>query len=269
MNSELQTDILLQTYDEMKNTIEELKKKQKSFEVMFEKQEFINKILKEEVSRLKEYVKNIEQEKEAKDSSKDKETKDISKEKEEDNSVINTRIVPVKKRVEELKTLSVIFKPYKSSIFVVNMFANRNTTKQFYDNFKDLGANWFRNPYTKQFGWIFVGKHKCVEFCDSIQFVVDFFHKICKLEYKISFEDENINKSVSKTVEDCSTKVTELVVEIGKENEENEENKENEKEKELPNTPIIPDTPDTPDDIIAKIKNDSDSEGSTKWGDYD
>lgn len=52
--------------------------------------------------------------------------------------------------------LSIIFKKYKKSILVKNMYPDKNTTLKCKKELKELEAKWFKTE--KEMGWLFVGK---------------------------------------------------------------------------------------------------------------
>ena len=58
------------------------------------------------------------------------------------------------KTLSEDNKLSIIFKKYKKSILVKNMYSHKNTTSKCKDVFKNLEAKWLY----KEMGWLFVGK---------------------------------------------------------------------------------------------------------------
>jgi len=59
---------------------------------------------------------------------------------------------------KENKNLSVIFKKYKNSILIKNMYPDKNTTIKCKNVLKELEAKWMKTE--KEMGWIFVGKYK-------------------------------------------------------------------------------------------------------------
>ena len=54
------------------------------------------------------------------------------------------------------KELSIIFKRYKKSIMVKNMFPDKNTTIKWKDVLKTLDAKWIKND--TEMGWLLIGK---------------------------------------------------------------------------------------------------------------
>ena len=58
------------------------------------------------------------------------------------------------KTLSEDNKLSIIFKKYKKSILIKNMYPHKNTTSKCKEIFKDLEAKWLY----KEMGWLFVGK---------------------------------------------------------------------------------------------------------------
>jgi len=60
------------------------------------------------------------------------------------------------KTLPENNELSIVFKKYKKSILVKNMYSDKNTTLKCKKELKDLEAKWFKTE--QEMGWLFVGK---------------------------------------------------------------------------------------------------------------
>jgi hypothetical protein len=118
-----------------------------------------NKILNEELLKIKKIIKLFQNE------------KDFKKE------IINEN---------DEKKLSIIITRYKKSILIQNMYEDKFTTKNYKELLKELGGKWFKNEL--QIGWLFLGKNdnnKTLE--ENSEYIIDIF-KRQNIELEIKYE---------------------------------------------------------------------------------
>lgn len=84
--------------------------------------------------------------------------------------------------------LSIVFKKYKKSILVKNMYPDKNTTLKCKKELKELEAKWFKTE--KEMGWLLVGKFeesKTLE--ENSNFILQFL-KDKGFEVEVIYEEE-------------------------------------------------------------------------------
>ena len=94
----------------------------------------------------------------------------------------------VKKSLPGNNELSIVFKKYKKSILVKNMYTDKNTTLKCKKELKELEAKWFKTE--KEMGWLLVGKFedgKSLE--ENSNFIVQFL-KDKGFEVEVIYEEE-------------------------------------------------------------------------------
>lgn len=104
-----------------------------------------------------------------------------------ENLLKNQSIDYTKRVLPGNNELSIVFKKYKKSILVKNMYPDKNTTLKCKKELKELEAKWFKTE--QEIGWLFVGKFedgKSLE--ENCNFIVEFL-KEKGFEIEIIYEE--------------------------------------------------------------------------------